>query len=171
MYIGNAVNVTSSESDYFENAGSLEMAVNGSITPVVFEVTIPDDGKDYALTAIDIALNSAGALQSGQSFLNGLALTNGIEYGFITRKGEIEVPVRGPIKTNIDLFARDSHAVVHSMQGSDVVLTLNLSSGFFLSLSSYQAKSMFMKVNDDLTGAISIQAYAKLYRVIESWRS
>lgn len=170
MNIGNAVNVSESESGYFLNGGSKELAVNGAITPVLFTVDIPNDGKDYAVTGLNMTFNSNTSIDSGQAFMDLPALANGIAYGFIRRSDGLLVPVRGPIKTNMDMFARDSNAGQFNMAGNDEIVSIDGATGLPLVANSSFADRVYIQINDDLTGLISGEGYLKIYRVIPSRR-
>lgn len=159
------VPVANLRSGYLENGGSRNLFVNGSVTPVLFTLDIPDNQGDMAITTLDIAFNSAAPLQSGNSFLSGTGLTNGIEYGFINTDG-VEIPVdRGTIKNNIDIFSRDAQAQVQSMVGNDVVLTAQLQGTRIIIISATSFTQIFMKIQDDLSIYPWGEAYVRMSRV------
>ena len=80
-----------------DGSGSIELNVNGSITPVIFRIK-PEAGEILYLSRLLWYLRDTGTLDSG-GFGNGVELTNGIDFGFYS--GEVRYPQQfEPIKTN-----------------------------------------------------------------------
>lgn len=85
-----------------DGSGSIDLNVNGSVTPVTFKIT-PAPGEILYMSRLLWYLRDTGSLDSG-GFGNGAALTNGIDFGFYYDVGlpsEDRYPQQlEPIKTN-----------------------------------------------------------------------
>lgn len=87
-------------SNWFENNGSNDMKVNGSVTPVLFSVNAVPDFDIYIKT-VSVRISDAAATLD--KFGGLAALTNGISFVYITpRSGEIVI--QDEIKTNLSFI-------------------------------------------------------------------
>jgi len=91
--------------NFYRNAGSVDMAVNGSVTPVEFSIS-PPSGFDLLLfsTALHLADNTS---MSALDFGGGNALTNGLRFYLKDDNGveRADFLVGETIKTNADIAA------------------------------------------------------------------
>jgi hypothetical protein len=86
-----------------DGSGSINMNVDGSITPQIFRVT-PQPGEILYINRMIVYVQDSGTMDSG-GFGNGPALTNGIEFKFMYDVGEATEgsypdPTFQPIKIN-----------------------------------------------------------------------
>lgn len=165
MNIGNAVEVDNVRGGFLENAGSRDITVNGSVTAVLFTLALPETIGQFAISKIDLAFNCSGPLASGASFLNGAALTKGLEYGFIDKRG-VQVPVsRGVIKTNMDIFTNDPHTQVNSTTANDLIVSCEIAGPMQTVIPADRVTAIYLKVQDDLSAILSGSAYCRINKV------
>jgi hypothetical protein len=91
-----------------DGSGSINLNVDGSVTPVIFRIA-PAPGQILFLSRIIFFLEDAGSIDSG-GFGNGAALTNGLDFRFrydvgLPSEGSYPDPTFFPIKKNIDWAA------------------------------------------------------------------
>lgn len=150
-------------SQYFLNAGSNDMIVDGSTTPVNFEIR--SGLRDVFIRTISIYIADAGS--SIDKFGGLTALTNGLEFYYYNDAAG-EVLIQDEIKTNLDLvrlgqqtpgFGDKTTAFQLSVSGggSDAYLPLIDFSkvfgfGWGLKLQSNKNDRLFFRVNDNLAG-------------------
>ena len=84
---------------YFENAGSSNMNVDGSVTPVEFEIG-PSKTRDRFISMISFLIADANAILS--KFGNITALTNGLRF-FYEREAVGEIDLHEGLTTNWDV--------------------------------------------------------------------
>ena len=85
---------------FLDDAGSNDMRVNGTTTPNSFSISADGD-YDYFIKTISVKLADAG--MSFSEFGNLTALTNGLEFSWISQK-EGTLIVHEGIKDNIEFF-------------------------------------------------------------------
>ncbi len=174
MKVGNVITMTQNASGVLktlEGTGSKDLKVNGSITPVEFMLPIDTvNGYDLILDSIRVTLNASSKLASGNVFLNFLtALTNGINYGVKKSDGSIYLANRDPIKSNMDMFARD-YLNIASLEfvGNDVVISFTISPPKPLAMSSNSISGVVLYINDDLSTLVYGEAFSKAYYAVPS---
>ena len=85
--------------EFFSNGGSNDMRVDGSTSPVVFEISA-DSEKDKYIKTVSVVIADAGASMSEFAGLN-TALTNGLQMLWETTDlGQVEIA--DGIKTNFE---------------------------------------------------------------------
>lgn len=109
--------------DYFRNAGSNDMRVNGSTTPVEFTINA-DPNRDYYIKVISVYIADAGA--SLNEFGNLSALTNGVSFTYKNDNIGL-VTIQDEIQTNLD-FIRLGHDTVGIGDGTSAY-KLDISGG------------------------------------------
>ena len=105
-----------------DGTGNIEMAVDGSTTPVLYKVTCPV-GETYELHRVIVTVRDTGSFDTG-GFGNGSALTNGIQV--LTNRPtraivEKDKTLQLPIKRNSDWGAYMYDAEVHTFGTGDQV--------------------------------------------------
>lgn len=135
-----------------DGTGSIDMNVNGSVTPVTFKVTAAANELLIVNRAI-IFIKDSGSLDA-DSYGNGLALTNGIT-GSVIKSDATEIPMFGqhPVKTNGDWAAYCYDIADHSFGIGDSILSARYTftrDGGPIGL--MPGDSLEVYINDDLTG-------------------
>lgn len=141
---------------FLTNAGSSNMNVNGSVTPVIFEYAPP---VSTLFTASEIVLNATGTGTISQpltEFWNFPALTNGLSIEF--RINNITVTQAGIIKTNYDMIQYIGADFLGKIMG-----TRNIVRGGFHFTPQFTLNGDFgdyfrITVNDDLSTGGHIEA-------------
>ena len=146
---------------YFLNAGSNDMRVDGSTTPVKFSVTA-DALKDTYVKSVFVSIVDAGATLA--EFGNLSALTNGLD--FTWESADLgTVTIADQIKTNYD-FTRLSIVpaanaiasnVVGTAEGVAIVIDLEIFFGmqYGFRLRAGTTDKISFTVNDDLSTGIT----------------
>lgn len=88
--------------NFLLNAGSPNMVVNGSVTPVVFTMSIAS-GKIFSADELILTMSGSGNINDPAQFWTFAALTNGISTE--QSLGGISLTQTGIIKSNIDLIS------------------------------------------------------------------
>lgn len=86
---------------YLKNAGSRNMAVDGSLTPVVFDVSA-ESFNTMNVFSLELYIESSSSLRKYENFWNlGSALTNGITLNVTTQQKTFQAE---PLKTTRDIL-------------------------------------------------------------------
>lgn len=106
-----------------DGTGSINMAVNGASTPVVFKYTAPE-GYRAIINRIIIAIKDSGSIDSGL-YGNGEALDNGVTFGIIDKNGVLidDMTYQLPIKVNTDYQSYCHDVTLSSFGSGDSTLT------------------------------------------------
>lgn len=144
----------------FENGGSNDMAVNGSVTPVVFELA-PLPGENWFVERITVIMRDSGNLGLGD-FGSGAALTNGLLIEFSSQGSIINAPV---VKTNQDLLdGSDIFNTISQFSGSNILVYLFIFREP-IALDGDQGDFIRFTVRDNLTGIQILSAALKKWEV------
>ena len=148
-------------SEFFKTeAGSQDMRVDGSVTPVEFFIDA-DPTDDIYIREIQILIVDAGATLA--KFGNLSALTNGMEFFYEQSSGTIDVG--SPMKSNYDMgrFAGESEPVilmnvVGNAEGFSPTLDVEKKFGlqFGIKLRSGTRQRAVFRINDDLSAGINV---------------
>ena len=146
-----------------DGSGSINLNVNGSVTPVIFRYT-PSFTDVVYIRRLIFYLSDTGTLDSG-GFGNGAALTNGIEFMGMRNVGlpsEFRFTDGSfrPIKTNTE-WQSYAHDIIHSSWGTgdesySVRYTLE-KDGTDLALTSANLDEFWIIINDDLSGISDVR--------------
>lgn len=146
---------------FVENAGSKDLNVDGSVTPVIF-LAVPDTGKKLFVHTISLVLEDASI--NFIKFGGIPALTNGVDIK-LKEGGLAEVSV-GNFKKNSDFYVFGNDIVLESAS-TDVLRVLaeiKTNSGTTFQLADANSEFFKIIVNDDLT---SINRFNMLIRGFE----
>lgn len=142
--------------------GTVEQAVNGSVTPVEFCVTAPS-GYAYIVHALTITYAVTGKLDSG-GYGNGSALTNGVAVYEKNPDGSVkrDATFQLPIKSNVTWSAYSFNSSSLTFGSGDESLSFKYdfiddSAPIVLS----PGQSYCLKVQDDLS-AVCNNHYARV---------
>lgn len=145
---------------YFENAGSNDMRVNGSTTPVEFSLNA-DGNFDYYVKSISVKLADANAVLN--KFGNLSALTNGVEFEWDSIRVGTQI-IHDGIKDNLEFFRLTNggfapQIVDLSGAGADAViafidLALLFGNPWGIRLEKGTTDKLLFRVNDDLSVGI-----------------
>lgn len=101
------------------NAGSPTLAVNGSVTPVVFEYA-PGPGEIYYIDRLNLIMSASGNLQGSEDFFTqNNPLTNGILF---ERQRDGLTALSVVIKTNFEILSRVGGGFQEKILGNDSIL-------------------------------------------------
>lgn len=137
---------------YALNGGSNEIGVNGSVTPVRFEIIFPQSNRDFLI--INNTLTYSGGKIDDPAGFAGIAapgLTNGIELGYITPAGDFEMPT-SPFKTNQDLVSGSGQSKPWGFNSTTKdMIQVEFLSDYILRLDPRQVLGIYLIVKDDLS--------------------
>ena len=137
---------------YALNGASRELGVNGSVTPVRFEITFPTTNRDFNIINASLTL-SGGKIDDPAGFA-GLAspgLTNGMELGYITPDGDYPM-LASPFKTNHELIAGSGVSKPWGFDSTTKdMIQVEFLTDYILRLSTRQVSGIYLVVNDDLS--------------------
>lgn len=114
--------------DFLRNAGSRDMNVDGSGTPVVFSYPA-DPTYDIALTEVRIVFNCSSLPMKGEDFGADIPLTNGVEFAvvsngnttvlgtFLINEDFVALPTRGGLNLIYDGPSNDQLAASFNFGG------------------------------------------------------
>jgi hypothetical protein len=147
--------------DYAKNGGSEDMAVDGSTTPVVFEITAPTSSKDLLIQELRVAGNDNG-IKFGQFMGINQELTTGI---ILTIKSEDQVFTWPAFKSTDDLkhlfTFRGGKWLLDIQSGrDDLVASTIFDPAIVLKAQGTYATDDYIRftVNDNLTNIIELEA-------------
>lgn len=136
------------------NSGNVDMTVDGSVTPVLFENVVPDDELHMIYSVPMLLVDDTGTMSPG-NFGGNAALANGLE--LVTVKDSVEVVVCN-LKTNKDLTTCFFGGQLGSGNNSAVgfMNTAKFVTGSFifdtpLFLDGSKGDRIFFRVQDNLT--------------------
>ena len=136
---------------YALNASSRELGVNGSVTPVRFELSFPTTDRDFNI--INASLTFSGGKIDDPAGFAGLAspgLTNGMELGYITPSGDFPM-LASPFKTNHELIAGSGVSKPWGFDSTTKdLIQIEFLTDYVLRLSTKQVTGIYLVVNDDL---------------------
>lgn len=145
----------------FQNSAgnSVEMNVNGSVTPQEFSVTVPA-GQTLVANRINLHILDGGMRAS---FFGGLAtLTNGVNIKIVDEEGNTDKDFTtnfGNIKQNSDFFMLAGvDGVIEASLGDDVLPVRWTISKAGRSVNLKGGSKVIITVNDDLTGLSRFRA-------------
>ena len=132
--------------------GSIEQAVNGSITPVNFLYTVPD-GYVFYVSRIIIAIQDTGKFDADK-YGNGLTLTNGVVIGTLLDGGAVvNATAQLPIRANSDWASYAYDLTFHAEGvGDDIAVASYSFQEDGLPLAINGGNAFLMQIRDDLTG-------------------
>ena len=144
---------------YFENAGSNDMIVNGSSTPVEFSVN-SDADFDYYIKSLSVKLADATAQFNEFGALT--ALSNGVDFEWVSQRVG-PITIHDGIKDNIEWFRLSNTPItVNSIidlsgGGADaIVIQIDLAQLFGnpwgVRLEKDTTDKLLFRVNDNLAG-------------------
>lgn len=164
--VGNAVEFSDVRGGFLVNGTSKDFSVDGSVTPQIFTLDLPESNGQFALSRIDLAFNTTGPMTLGANFLDLAApLTNGLEFGFID-KDNVQRPMsRGSIKTNVDLFSNDPHGTMNTTSGNDMICAFSIAGPMQIVVPASRVKSIYLKVQDNIAAVLFATAYCRINRV------
>lgn len=137
-------------SDFLLNAGSEDMIVNGSVTPVTFSYA-PQDGYDIQLTSLRLVSSANSFVFDGSTFgKGGGALTNGVTIDIVANEGTF-VEQLAVLKVNEDFVRLLSFDI--AVGTTSTVLAASLPFGGNVILHYGSGDSISMTINDNLTTA------------------
>jgi hypothetical protein len=149
-----------------DQSGSIDMAVDGSTTPVLFKFTVPA-GKIAYITRIVVSIVANSKSDSG-GFGDLSALTNGMTFYILGSQGTIieDLSFQLPIKKTTDLQAY-CHDLLRSSfgTGAEQVTARYTFEKDGAPLVLNEGQSYAWRVNDDITGLVDmyIRAGVALY--------
>jgi len=134
-----------------DGTGLINMAVDGSVTPMYFKVTA-GFRETLLINRLMIQIGDAGTLDAGQ-YGNRVILANGIELG-VERDGEVILDLtKGlPVKTNADwaAYCYDVSAIAFGAGDNYIAVRWTfIKDGKALRLD--EGDSFFIKIQDNLT--------------------
>ena len=136
-----------------DGTGSIDQAVDGSVTPVDFKVTCPM-GATYELNRAIITLKDSGTFDT-DAYGNGIALSNG--FHILTSRPwrtpvEINYTAQHPIRTNGDWvgYLHDTSYVTFG-QGDNILSARYTFTNDGAPIKLGPGDSFIFRVNDDLT--------------------
>ncbi|MBW2647249.1 MAG: hypothetical protein JRE23_13960 [Deltaproteobacteria bacterium] len=131
-----------------------EVNMNGNYTgPNTgdFKFTVPENSILYVYNLI-ITIEDQGSLDAG-SYGNGVALTNGLQFGVLRRSGELEATtLQVPIKTNASWASYAHDLQVHDFGSGNNTLTVHYNferEGIPIKIKSGQA--LVLRLSDDFS--------------------
>ena len=132
--------------------GSIEQAVNGSITPVNFLYTVPD-GYVFYVSRIIISIQDTGKFDADK-YGNGLTLTNGVIIGTLLDGGAVvNATTQLPIRANSDWASYAYDLTFHAEGvGDDIAVASYSFQEDGLPLAINGGNAFLMQIRDDLTG-------------------
>jgi len=133
--------------------GSFNMGVDGSVTPVVFKIA-PGAGEVFHISRIIIYVQDSGSFDAVK-WGNNITMTNGLSFGYVQNSVTISLVNGTPIKTSGEMAAFSFDIAHHAFGQGDEILVGRWSinkSGYTIRLIGDDGDSLFMTVNDDLTG-------------------
>jgi hypothetical protein len=141
---------------YLKNAGSPEMNVNGSVTPVVFEYVVASD-KYFGIAEINIVI-SDGAI-TPTKFGGITALSNGILWQVVDASNTLvfDFCPGGSIKQNAE-FANVGGSVIILTGGADQISITWHAATSGISAIIQNGWKLRITVRDDLTGLAYFRA-------------
>ena len=143
-----------------DESGTINQAVNGSITPVEFKITPPAD-KLYALKVFQIEISTLTAIDSILQYGDLAPLANGILLKVMTGSGTATVKdfSRSPIRDNADLFFLGLNATDAGNRNDPnaAVGTVDLERFFDspIRLDGSLGEELIVTIQDDLSGLVS----------------
>lgn len=138
-------------------AGTINMGVNGAVTPVLFHIR-PAAGTVLFIHRHITSVVDNGVPDSG-GFGSGPALTNGIEYGLYDFNTSVftSLVTQKPIKTNVDLVAYSFDNTIQTYGSGNTALVVEyslLKDGAPRMIMDHQGYSV--RVRDDMSGLIQM---------------
>ena len=135
-----------------DSTGNVDMVGNYSSNPLDFKYTVPE-GKLLYVYSLTVTIEDNGSLDAG-SYGNGIALTNGLKFGILTRSGEIvSATIQKPITTNASWATYAHDLVVHDFGSGNNTLTIRYlfeRDGIPIKVASGQ--SLAVQLNDNFSG-------------------
>jgi len=135
-----------------DGSGNTNMAVDGSVTPVVFKIK-PAAGAMYNIYRLIISIRDTGSFDSGGwGNSGGSPLTNGIQGTLFY--DPVEVPLTAPIMSHVDLASVSYDVTHHNFgQGDEFVLFRYTftKSGNTILLNGDKGDELRFYIQDDLT--------------------
>ena len=140
---------------YALNASSRELGVDGSVTPVRFELSFPETNRDFNIINGSLTL-SGGKIDDPGGFAGIAApgLTNGLEMGYITPSGDFPM-LASPFKTNLELIAGSGVSKPWGFNSTtNDLIQVEFLTDYILRLSTKQVTGIYLVVNDDLEALV-----------------
>jgi hypothetical protein len=138
-------------------SGSINQAVDGSVTPVNFMFTVPAGYIYYVHRAI-ITLKDAGTFDV-EKYGNGITLANGVILGSIRDGAVVDATFQKPIMSNGDWAAYAYDLTFHTEGTGENVAAISYEferDGQPVMI--HEGGSFLMQIRDDLTGLTEQQA-------------
>jgi len=140
---------------YALNGASRELGVNGSVTPVRFEILFPQSNRDFNIINASLTL-SGGKIDDPAGFA-GLAapgLTNGLEIGYILPAGDYPM-LTSPFKTNQELVSGSGLSKPWGFNSTTKdMIQVEFLTDYILRVDAKQVTGLYVVVNDDLSTLI-----------------
>ena len=146
----------------FENGGSADMNVNGSVTPVVFSVS-PPAGEVWRIASWSLYVQDGGTFDA-EKWGNGITMTNGL-VPMVNYGGTSYDLLDFPLINSGDLSSVSDGINHYAFGAGDEIITAEWSfvaNGQYLRLTENDAIQIV--VNDDLTGLTKQYSLIKGYK-------
>ena len=137
-----------------DGSGAFNMAVNGSVTPVVFKVA-PPAGEIWRIATWNLYVQDAGTFDASK-WGNGITMNNGITLELVD-SGVMPL-LQFPVKTSGDVAAIAENINFITIGTGDNIMTAIwsfVSSGQYLVLDGDKGEALQVTVRDNLTGLSS----------------
>jgi len=147
-----------------DGSGSSNMAVDGSVTPVIFRIK-PPAGEIWRIASWNIYVQDSGTFDASL-WGNGITLANGIATSFFDGTSSISL-LQHTIKSSGDVSAVATRIDYLTMGSGDTILTAHwdfILQGQYIRLVGDNNEELRVVISDDLTGLTAQYVQAMGYK-------
>ncbi len=141
---------------FLMNAGSSNMVVNGSVTPVVFSYA-PVAGEVFSLDELILSISGSGNINDPAQFWNFAALTNGFNADL--KLGLYTNSQTGLIKTNIEMIHFIGADFIGKTMGAHNIVRGSIPFKVPITLNGTRGDYYHFTVMDNLTTGSSLETF------------